>query len=144
MIILVEDDADQRLALKLALEQAGYSVREAPDGRQALALQRERPARFLITDIFMPEADGFELIHHVRREFPQTKIIVISGGGRRVKQDYVASAELARELQDFVRSKIAEYKRPRWIEFVDALPKTATGKTQRFKLRESAASEPVA
>ena len=52
------------------------------------------------------------------------------------------SAELARELQDFVRSKIAEYKRPRWIEFVEALPKTATGKTQRFKLRQ-AASEAV-
>jgi benzoate-CoA ligase len=52
------------------------------------------------------------------------------------------SAELSLELQDFVRSKIAEYKRPRWIEFVEALPKTATGKTQRFKLRQ-AASEPV-
>src|SRR5213082_869229 len=52
------------------------------------------------------------------------------------------SAELARELQDFVRSKIAEYKRPRWIEFVETLPKTATGKTQRFKLRQ-AASEAV-
>ena len=48
------------------------------------------------------------------------------------------SAELARELQEFVRSKIAEYKRPRWIEFVEALPKTATGKTQRFKLRQAA------
>jgi 4-hydroxybenzoate-CoA ligase/benzoate-CoA ligase len=46
------------------------------------------------------------------------------------------SESLAKELQDFVRSKIAEYKRPRWIEFVEALPKTATGKTQRFKLRE--------
>jgi acyl-coenzyme A synthetase/AMP-(fatty) acid ligase len=56
---------------------------------------------------------------------------------------YPPSPELARELQDFVRSKIAEYKRPRWVEFVDALPKTATGKTQRFKLRETAASDPV-
>ena len=46
------------------------------------------------------------------------------------------SAELARELQDFVRGKLAEYKRPRWVEFVSELPKTATGKTQRFKLRE--------
>ena len=51
--------------------------------------------------------------------------------------EYVPSPELARELQDFVRSKIAEYKRPRWVEFVEALPKTATGKTQRFKLREA-------
>lgn len=48
------------------------------------------------------------------------------------------SEELARELQDFVRSRIAEYKRPRWVEFVDSLPKTATGKTQRFRLRQSA------
>lgn len=53
------------------------------------------------------------------------------------------SPELARELQDFVRSKIAEYKRPRWIAFVDALPKTATGKTQRFRLRQAAASDAV-
>ena len=58
-------------------------------------------------------------------------------------KEYVPSSELARELQDFVRSKIAEYKRPRWIEFVEALPKTATGKTQRFKLRETAASKAV-
>jgi benzoate-CoA ligase family protein len=46
------------------------------------------------------------------------------------------SPDLSRELQDFVRSKLAEYKRPRWVEFVSDLPKTATGKTQRFKLRQ--------
>jgi len=48
-------------------------------------------------------------------------------------------AELAAELQQFARTRLAEYKRPRWIEFVDALPTTATGKVQRFKLRERAA-----
>jgi benzoate-CoA ligase family protein len=53
------------------------------------------------------------------------------------------SGALAQELQDFVSQRIAEYKRPRWVEFVEALPQTATGKTQRFKLRESVASEPV-
>jgi acyl-coenzyme A synthetase/AMP-(fatty) acid ligase len=46
------------------------------------------------------------------------------------------SADLARALQQFVREQLAEYKRPRWVEFVDALPKTATGKIQRFRLRE--------
>jgi acyl-coenzyme A synthetase/AMP-(fatty) acid ligase len=60
-----------------------------------------------------------------------------------LSKEYIPSAELAKELQDFVRSRIAEYKRPRWVEFVAELPKTATGKTQRFKLRESAALEPV-
>jgi len=46
--------------------------------------------------------------------------------------------ELAAELQQFVRTRLAEYKRPRWVEFVTQLPKTATGKIQRFKLREAA------
>jgi DNA-binding NtrC family response regulator len=94
VIILVEDDADQRVALKLALQLAGYSVREAANGREALALQRERPSRVLVTDIFMPEADGFELIQAFRNEFPQTRIVVVSGGGKLAKGDYLATAQL--------------------------------------------------
>ena len=47
-----------------------------------------------------------------------------------------ATAELADELKAFVRDKIAPYKYPRWIEFTTELPKTATGKIQRFKLRD--------
>lgn len=47
----------------------------------------------------------------------------------------VGTPELAAELSNFVRSRIAEYKRPRWVQFVGELPRTATGKTQRFKLR---------
>ena len=47
-----------------------------------------------------------------------------------------ATPELAAELQQFARTRLAEYKRPRWVEFVSALPTTATGKVQRFKLRE--------
>jgi acyl-coenzyme A synthetase/AMP-(fatty) acid ligase len=54
------------------------------------------------------------------------------------------SAQLAAELQEFVRARLAEYKRPRWVEFVDALPTTATGKVQRFKLRQMKVSDPVA
>ena len=46
-----------------------------------------------------------------------------------------ASPGLAKALQDFVRERLAEYKRPRWVEFLPELPKTATGKIQRFKLR---------
>jgi benzoate-CoA ligase len=52
-----------------------------------------------------------------------------------LREGVQGSPELARELQEFVRSRLAEYKRPRWVEFVPELPKTATGKTQRFKLR---------
>ncbi len=52
-----------------------------------------------------------------------------------LKEPGKASEELANELKAFVKDKIAPYKYPRWIEFVGELPKTATGKIQRFKLR---------
>jgi benzoate-CoA ligase len=48
---------------------------------------------------------------------------------------FTASDALIAELKAFIRSELAPYKYPRWIEFVDELPKTATGKIQRFKLR---------
>ncbi len=45
------------------------------------------------------------------------------------------SDALAAELKAFVKARLAPYKYPRWIVFVDELPKTATGKIQRYKLR---------
>lgn len=93
VIILCDDNDDQRTALRLALEQAKYSVREAANGRDALALMRERPSPFIITDLFMPEADGFEVLHAIKGEFPSTRIIVISG--RKGAVDYLAAARLA-------------------------------------------------
>jgi 2-aminobenzoate-CoA ligase len=51
------------------------------------------------------------------------------------------SAELVKELQDFVKQQIAPYKYPRLIEFRESLPHTQTGKLQRFVLRQEAASE---
>ncbi len=53
-----------------------------------------------------------------------------------LKPGHSGSEELADELRAFVKGRITPYKYPRWIEFVDDLPKTATGKIQRFKLRE--------
>ena len=57
----------------------------------------------------------------------------------------MASPKLARELQDFVVTRLPIYKRPHWVEFLPELPKTATGKVQRYKLRAStqAAISPV-
>ena len=94
-ILLAEDDADLRLALKLSLEAAGYTVATAANAQEALAVQRREPAEVLVTDIFMPEGDGFEAIEAFRREFPATRIVVVSGGGQRGRADYLAAARLA-------------------------------------------------
>ena len=93
-LLVVDDDADMRLTLKLALELAGYGVDVAANAREALAVQRAKPADILITDIFMPDADGFEAIDAFRKEFPQTKIVVVSGGAQFTKRDYLPDAEL--------------------------------------------------
>jgi 2-aminobenzoate-CoA ligase len=53
-----------------------------------------------------------------------------------LKQGITRSSDTARVLQDFVKQEIAPYKYPRRVEFLDALPRTATGKLQRFRLRE--------
>jgi len=53
-----------------------------------------------------------------------------------LRQGYNASKEMEEELKKWALEKMAKYKYPRWIEFVEALPKSATGKIQRFKLRQ--------
>jgi benzoate-CoA ligase family protein len=60
-----------------------------------------------------------------------------------LKDGHRPSAELARELQEFVKQGAGYHKYPRKITFVDELPKTATGKIQRYRLRELAAGEPL-
>jgi two-component system chemotaxis response regulator CheY len=94
LVLVVDDDADMRLTLKLALELAGYRVVEAANGRQAIERQRAAPADVVITDIFMPDSDGFEAIDGLRRQFPATKVIVMSGGAQLTKRDYLPDAEL--------------------------------------------------
>ena len=53
-----------------------------------------------------------------------------------VNPEFTPREQLARDLQDWVAQKVGGYKRPRWVEFLPEIPKTATGKLQRFKLRE--------
>ena len=60
-----------------------------------------------------------------------------------LKQEFAPNQQLAHELQNFVAQRIGGYKRPRWIEFLPELPKTATGKLQRFNLRQQLKSHPA-
>ena len=79
--ILVVDDEDQiRRLVCETLEQAGYHVMEARDGKEALRQYRLAPADLVIMDILMPNQDGLETTVTLRREFPGVKIIVITGG----------------------------------------------------------------
>lgn len=93
-IIIADDDAGLRRALKLALETRGYRVQVAVHGADALVMQRQDPADVLITDIFMPDSDGFEAVDGFHAQFPGTKIVVMSGDAKKARGEYLKSAEL--------------------------------------------------
>ena len=79
--VLVVDDEDQiRQLIRDTLEQAGYDVQEARDGKQGLERYRAKPADLVIMDILMPDQDGLESIMTLRREFPASRVIAITGG----------------------------------------------------------------
>ena len=79
-ILLIEDDNDERELFKIVLERAGYDVIDAPDGKVGLELYHQNMCPLVITDIFMPEKEGLEIIFELRREFFGVRIIAISGG----------------------------------------------------------------
>lgn len=80
-ILVIDDDSHIRLVLRLMLERCGYEVTEASDGMEGISCYRQNPADLVITDIIMPEKRGIDMIYELRQEFPQVKIIAISGGG---------------------------------------------------------------
>lgn len=80
-ILIVDDEDAVRRCLRAVLEEAGYSVAEAANGRQAIEeLQRTTPS-LVITDLVMPEFEGIEMIQALRRDHPSIGIIAISGAG---------------------------------------------------------------
>ncbi|MGH9846650.1 MAG: response regulator transcription factor [Blastocatellia bacterium] len=83
--ILVVDDEDQiRHLIRETLEQSGYHVTEARDGKEALQQCRLAPADLVIMDILMPDQDGLETTATLRQEFPNVKIVAITGGSEMI------------------------------------------------------------
>jgi two-component system cell cycle sensor histidine kinase/response regulator CckA len=78
-ILLVDDEKTVRVPLARLLTRAGYEVLEASTGQDALKLLAEAPVDLLITDLFMQEMGGLELIVNARAMKPRLRIIVMSG-----------------------------------------------------------------
>lgn len=79
-ILVVDDEPHLRDLLKLLLEKEGYDVTVANDGKSGYACFRQEAFDLLVTDVLMPEEDGFLLIKRLRREGDQTPIICITAG----------------------------------------------------------------
>src|SRR5690606_2314638 len=80
-ILIVEDEQVLRQSLTELLRDEGYEVVEAGDGRAALAQLHERSFDAIITDIRMPEMDGYTLLMHAQQIAPQTPVIIMTAYG---------------------------------------------------------------
>jgi len=88
----MEDDEVFRSALRVILEEAGYEVTDAADGAAGLRRYRETGADLVLVDIFMPEADGLEVIRALRSEVPRPKLVAMSGGAQAGQDDILKIA----------------------------------------------------
>ena len=91
-ILVIDDEEQMRDMLQRLLEQRGYEVMKAPNGKVGARLCKEEQIDLVITDLLMPEMDGIETIMELKRELPDVKIIAISGGGRIGPEDYLKMA----------------------------------------------------
>ena len=92
-ILIIDDEPQIRSMLTLMLERDGYEVVEAPDGVEGIKVYRQNPADLIITDLIMPNKDGIGMIIDLKKEFPDVKIIAMSGGGLNKPDGYLKGAK---------------------------------------------------
>lgn len=93
-VLVIDDDANIRRVLARLIEREGHTVVEAEDGKVALRRFVGDPADLVISDIYMPEMDGIELLMRLRETFPEARLVAMSGGGA-IAAQYVLDAAKA-------------------------------------------------
>lgn len=111
-LLFIEDDDQIRLALRLALEDEGYRVREAPDGASGLAAFAEQEADLVLLDLRLPDMSGFEVCRHLRAASIVPIIIITAqadtydmvAGLEAGADDYVTKPVVPKELAARIRA----------------------------------------
>ncbi|MEN9575294.1 MAG: hypothetical protein RL514_3149 [Verrucomicrobiota bacterium] len=92
-ILLVDDEDSVAQIITKALTSFGYEVVRAANGKEALQLYDPQTISLVLTDLFMPNMDGMELITKLEQLDPAVRIIAMSGGGRAIPGTYLPMAE---------------------------------------------------
>jgi DNA-binding NtrC family response regulator len=92
-ILVVDDEEDVRDVLQGILEGADYRVSTAADGNEASKLLAAEKFSLVLTDLLMPDRDGIEVVGELRKKYPTTPVIVMSGGGRMRHVEYLKMAK---------------------------------------------------
>lgn len=91
-ILLIDDDEGFRGMLFKLLSRHGFAVVACANGREGVKLYRKNPEFVVVTDLIMPDQEGIETIIQLKREYPDARIIAMSGGGRATPGIYLDSA----------------------------------------------------
>ena len=79
-ILLIEDEPQVRGLLRETLEQEGHEVIACKNGDDGLSQYKTGFTNLVILDLILPEKDGFEILHELKQQDPQVKVLAISGG----------------------------------------------------------------
>ena len=125
-ILVIDDDPQLRTLLKRYFERRGFEVLEASDGDAGINAYRSKGADVIITDLIMPGKEGMETIMELKQDFPDAKIIAISGGGRVAPQGYLQLAKGIGAMKIFSKPFELEQLHAAVIELIGD-PETSTG-----------------
>ena len=87
-ILVAEDEDALRNMIVMVLKDEGYQVDAAANGNEAWELMNTNHYDLLATDLYMPQMNGIELIFTCQEPFPETKIILFSGGGKELDAEH--------------------------------------------------------
>ncbi|MFC1535099.1 response regulator [Thermodesulfobacteriota bacterium] len=104
-ILLVDDEKGVRKVLSISLTDSGYQVIEAKNGEEAISLFRESHPPIVLTDIKMPGIDGIQVLKTIKKESPDTEVIMLTGHG----DMELAIQSLKHEATDFITKPISTY-----------------------------------
>ena len=103
LILVVDDEPHIVDFLSLLLEDEGYRVRQARNGREALSAIEQEPPQLIISDVMMPDINGVELVRHLEHLHPEPpKVILMSAVSRSAPSPHIPFIEKPFDIDDFL------------------------------------------
>jgi two-component system chemotaxis response regulator CheY len=93
VILVIDDEKDIRDIIREMLEAENYSVLDAGNGNEGIKLFKENSVDYVITDLVMPEKDGFEVINELREKQPDIRVMATSAHVTTEEFDYLCLAK---------------------------------------------------
>ena len=93
-VLIIDDDERVLETFQIVLSSSGRQVQTASNGALGIEATKTNSFDIVVTDVVMPEKDGLEVLMQMRKTHPDTKIVVVSGGGRTSATDYLKMAEV--------------------------------------------------